>query len=60
MLKDNAPGDSGIPTKIWKTLSEYEHTFKVLKLIILDFMEIELTPSEWETGLLTILTKKEI
>ena len=58
LLKDNAPGDSGIPAKVWKTLSEYEETFDVLKFIILDFWETELTPSEWETGLLTILAKK--
>ena len=58
MLKDNAPGDSGIRAKAWKTLSEYEDTFEILKLIILDFWETELTPSEWETGLLTILAKK--
>ena len=58
LLKDNAPGDSGIPAKVWKTLSEYEDTFDVLQFIILDFWETELTPSEWETGLLTILAKK--
>ena len=27
LLKDNAPGDSGIPAKVWKTLSEYEESF---------------------------------
>ena len=49
MLRDNAPGDSGMRGKAWKTLSEYEDTFEILKLIILDLWETELTPSERET-----------
>lgn len=57
-LKENAPGDSGIPAKVWKVLSEYEDTFEILKLIIHDYWESELTPTEWEKGLLTILAKK--
>ena len=41
-----------------KTLSDYEDIFEILKLIVLDFWETEVTPSEWEKGLLTILAKK--
>ena len=46
-LKDNAPGDSGIPARVWKALSDYEDTFEILKLIVLDFWQTEVTPSEW-------------
>ena len=38
-LKENAPGDSGIPAKAWKVLSEHEETFEILKLIVQDFWE---------------------
>ena len=57
-LKENAPGESGIPAKIWKILSDEKDTYNILKIIILDFWNTELTPEEWEKGLLTILPKK--
>ena len=58
ILKEKAPGDSGIPTKAWKVLAEFVDTYTILKSIILDFWLTELTPAEWEKGLLTILPKK--
>ena len=57
-LKEKAPGESGIPAKVWKILSDEENTFNILKSIVLDFWHTELTPTEWEKGLLTILAKK--
>ena len=54
----NAPGDSGICPQIWKALAKKEETFDILRRIITHFWESELTPSEWETGLLKILPKK--
>ena len=57
-LKNKAPGDSGLTPQVWKALTENNVTFSLLKDIIVEFWESELTPSEWERGLLTILAKK--
>ena len=54
----NAPGDSGICPPIWKALAGSEETFNLLRPIILHFWETEVTPEEWEIGLLKILPKK--
>ena len=57
-LKENAPGESDIPSKSWKVLASCDHTFDILKNIIIGFWTIELTPKRWERGLLKILPKK--
>ena len=57
-LKENAPGESGIPSKVWKVLRSCDHTFDILRNIIIDFWTTELTPKQWERGLLKILPKK--
>ena len=54
----NAPGDSGICPPIWKALAGNEETFNLLRQIIFHFWETEVTPEEWEIGLLKILPKK--
>ena len=57
-LKEKAPGDSGIPPLIWKSLIENEETFQLLKDVILEFWHSEKPPSEWEKVLLKVLPKK--
>ena len=57
-LKENAPGESGIPAKVWKTLMYSNRTFDILRNIVIDFWTTELTPKQWEKGLLKILPKK--
>ena len=57
-LKENAPGESGIPAKVWKILAEVSDTYEILKSIVINFWTTEITPEEWELGLLTILAKK--
>ena len=54
-LKENAPGESGIPSKVWKVLTSCNRTFDILKNIVIDFWTTELTPKQWEKGLLKIL-----
>ena len=57
-VKENAPGESGIPSKVWKVLSSCDQIFDILKNINIDFWTTELTPKQWERGLLKILPKK--
>ena len=57
-LKDRGPGDSGICPQVWKAIIQHEESFAILKEIIMDFWVNEVTPAEWEIGLLTILAKK--
>ena len=57
-LKDRAPGESGLTPQTWKALASNPVTFELIRSIVLDFWDNELTPSEWETGLLKILPKK--
>ena len=57
-LKERGPGDSGICPQVWKAVIRHEQTFAILKAIIVDFWESEITPAEWEVGLLKILAKK--
>ena len=57
-LKDKAPGDSGLTPQVWKALVSDSGTFALLKEVTVEFWNSEITPSEWERGLLTILAKK--
>ena len=57
-LKNKAPGDSGLTPQVWKTLVTDELTFSILREVIIEFWNSEVTPSEWERGLLMILAKK--
>ena len=57
-LKEKAPGEFGIPGKVWKNLSDEVNTFDILKSIALDFWHTESTPTELVNGLLTILSKQ--
>ena len=57
-LKDKSPGESGLTPQMWKALTTNQETFALLENVIVEFWESELTPSEWEKGLLTILAKK--
>ena len=57
-LKDRGPGDSGICPQAWKAIIQHGQSFSILKSVIIDFWESEITPAEWEIGLLKILAKK--
>ena len=57
-LKDNGPGDSGICPQVWKSLVQNENGMQLLKSVITKFWENEITPEEWEIGLLKVLPKK--
>ena len=57
-LRLSAPGDSGLPAQLWKALLADEQTFALLRQLVLSVWEAEEMPSEWETGLLSILLKK--
>ena len=57
-LKNKAPGDSGLTPQVWKALVSNELTFSVLRELIIEFWDSEITPAEWERGLLMILAKK--
>ena len=43
---------------MWKALTANDITFEIVETIILDFWDTELSPEEWETGILKILPKK--
>ena len=57
-LKNNAPGESGIPASIWKHFSQDPILFNLLRDIILNFWNNEKVPSEWDIGRLIVLPKK--
>ena len=57
-LHDTAPGDSGLPAALWKALGETAESFALVYEIVLDFWQSEIMPTEWETGILSILPKK--
>ena len=57
-LHDTAPGDSGLPAAVWKALGETGESFALVKQIVHAFWSSEEMPTEWETGLLSILFKK--
>ena len=57
-LKNNAPGDSGIPSAVWKALLTENETFSMMRTVVHNFWKKEVMPDEWETGLLKILPKK--
>ena len=57
-LKNKAPGQSGLTPQAWKVLASNDETFSLLETIILEFWNSEITPTEWENGLLRILPKK--
>ena len=57
-LKNKAPGESGLTPQMWKALTTNDITFEIVETIILDFWDTELSPEEWETGILKILPKK--
>ena len=57
-LKNRMPGDSGLTPQVWKALTTCNETFELLETVILEFWTSEITPTEWERGLLTILAKK--
>ena len=52
-MKDKA--DPGIKPQLLKALLSNEATFQILKIMILDFWESEMSPEEWLNGLLKIL-----
>ena len=58
MLRNTAPGDSGICAQAYKCLLSSEETLSILKHIILKFWDTAEPSEEWETGLLKILPKK--
>ena len=58
MLRNTAPGNSGIPAQLWKALLGREETFKLFVEVIKHFWVTEEVPEEWNTGLLKILPKK--
>ena len=57
-LKNNASGESGLTSQMFKAIVSNNQTFQLLRSIILDFWENELPPDQWETGLLKITPKK--
>ena len=57
-LKNKAPGESGLTPQVWKVLTGNDETFSLLESIIMEFWSTGITPTEWENGLLRILTKK--
>ena len=57
-LKNKKPGNSGLTPQVWKALTSNNETFALLEQMIVEFWNSEITPSEWEKGLLTILAKK--
>ena len=57
-LKNNAPGESGLTSQMFKAIVSNNQTFQLLRSIILDFWESELPLDQQETGLLKIIPKK--
>jgi hypothetical protein len=57
-LRVSAPGDSGLTAPLWKALMATDEMFALLRQLVLSVWEKEEMPSEWETGLLSILPKK--
>jgi len=57
-MKNKAPRESGLTPQMFKALLTDDQIFEVLKMVTLDFWESELTPEQWETGMLKILPKK--
>ena len=58
ILKNNAPGESGLSSQMLKAIVSTNQTYELLRSIILDFWENELPPNQWKTGLLKIIPKK--
>ena len=57
-LKNNASGESGLTSQMFKAIVSNNQTFQLLRSIILDLWKNELPPDQWETGLLKIIPKK--
>ena len=57
-LKNNAPGESGLSSQMFKAIIFNNATFDLLKCIIVDFWENESPPEQFEIGMLKILPKK--
>ena len=57
-LKNNAPGETGITSQMFKSIIEDPETFTLLRNVVTDLWNTENPPSEWDIGLLKILPKK--
>ena len=57
-LKNNAPGESGLSSQMFKAIISNNATYDLLKCIIVDFWENESPPEQFEIGMLKILPKK--
>ena len=58
LIKNNALGESGLTSQMFKAIVSNNQTFQLLRSIILDLWKNELPPDQWETGLLKIIPKK--
>ena len=45
-LKNNAPGESGIPATIWKCFAQDPELFNMLKLTVIEVWMFEVVPAE--------------
>ena len=57
-LENNAPGESGLTSQMFKAIVSNNQTLQLLRSIIPDFWENEFPPDQWETGLQKIFPKK--
>jgi len=57
-LKNNAPGETGIPASVWKCFAQEPTLFNLLRDIIINFWSNEIVPAEWDIGRLIVLPKK--
>lgn len=57
-LKNNAPGESGLTSQMFKSIVEDIETFTLLRNVVTELWNTETPPSEWDIGLLKILPKK--
>ena len=57
-LNNTAAGPSQIPSTVWKCLADNPATLQITHESIINFWATEISPTEWNTGLLKILAKK--
>jgi hypothetical protein len=57
-LKHKAPGLSGTPICVWKTLLEDPHILHIVTTFLQDCWEREKVPEDWLKGYMLVLLKK--
>ena len=57
-LRNTAPGKSGLPAAVWKSLLQTEASRAVVLELVTDIWQNERQPTEFDVGVLAILPKK--